>query len=187
MQIPFRQSPNYTKGGINPIGFVLHGTLGNYEGAVNWLCMSKAQRGDGTESSAHYVVAKDGRVTQLVDTNSTAWHAGRVSNPSKYAQSVLPKSLGVYKNPNASFIGIELEWFVGDPVTEAQYQTCLEIIKNSGIKNPVLIGHTDIASFKSDDMEFACVELRRRLTPNAPVIDNKALILQKLEEIKQLL
>jgi len=184
MEITKGYSPNFSIGKTQKIGFVLHGTLGNYEGAVRWLSMSKEQRGDGTESSAHYVIAKDGRCTQLVDQKQDAWHAGRVSNPSKYAQSVLPKSLGVYKNPNASFIGIELEWFVGDTVTESQYQTCLEIIKNSGIKNPVLIGHTDIASFKSDDMEFACVELRKRLVP---VTDNKALILQKLEEIKQLL
>jgi len=178
----YRQSPNYTKGGISPVGFCLHGTLGNYEGAVNWLCMSKAQRGDGTESSAHYVIAKDGRCTQLVQVTDCAWHAGRVSNPSVYAQKVLPKTLGVYKNPNASFIGIEFEWFVGDPLTEAQYQTALEIIKQ--IKNPILIGHKDIASFKSDDMEFACVELRKRL---APVSNNRDLIFQKLEEIKQLL
>lgn len=178
----YKQSPNYTKGGINPIGFVLHGTLGNYEGAVNWLCMSKAQRGDGTESSAHYVVAKDGRAIQLVQNTDTSWHAGRVSNPSPYAQKVLPKGLTGYKNPNASFIGIEFEWFVGDPLTEAQYQTALEIIKQ--IKNPILIGHKDIASFKSDDMEFACVELRKRL---APVSNNRDLIFQKLEEIKQLL
>lgn len=180
----YRQSPNYTKGGINPIGFVIHGTLGNYEGAVRWLCMSKAERGDGSESSAHYVVAKDGRAIQIVKETDTAWHAGRVSNPSPFAQKVLPKGITGYKNPNSSFIGIELEWFVGEGVTEAQYQKCLEIINNSGIKNPILIGHKDIASFKSDDMEFACVELRKRITP---VTDNRALILQKLEEIKQLL
>jgi len=180
--IDFRQSPNYTKRGINPIGFVLHGTLGNYEGAINWLCMSKAQRGDGTESSAHYVIAKDGRCTQIVQVTDTAWHAGRVSNPSPYAQKVLPKGLTGYKNPNSCFIGIEFEWFVGDPLTEAQYQTALEIIKQ--IKNPILIGHKDIASYKSDDMEFACVELRKRLTP---VSNNRDLILQKIEEIKQLL
>jgi len=180
----YKQSPNYTKGGIHPVGFCLHGTLGNYEGAVNWLCMSKAQRGDGTESSAHYVIAKDGRCTQIVQAIHTAWHAGRVHNPSPYAQKVLPRGLTGYKNPNASFLGIEFEWFVGDSLTEAQYQTALEIIKNSGIKNPVLIGHKDIASFKADDMEFACVELRKRLVP---ITDNKALILQKIEEIKQLL
>ncbi len=180
----FRQSPNYTKGGINPIGFVLHGTLGNYEGAVRWLTMSKAQRGDGSESSAHYVIAKDGRAVQLVQNTNTAWHAGRVHNPSPYAQKVLPKGLTGFRNPNASFLGIEFEWFVGDLLTEAQYQKALEIIKDSGIKNPILIGHKDIASFKADDMEFACVELRKRLVP---VVDNKALILQKLEEIKQLL
>lgn len=180
----FRQSPNYTKGGINPIGFVLHGTLGNYDGAVRWLTMSKAQRGDGSESSAHYVIAKDGRTVQLVQNTDTAWHAGRVHNPSPYAQRVLPRSLTGFRNPNASFLGIEFEWFVGDLLTEAQYQKALEVIKNSGIKNPVLIGHKDIASFKADDMEFACVELRKRLSET---VDNKALILQKLEEIKQLL
>lgn len=182
MEITKGFSPNFSISKTQKIGAVLHGTLGNYDGAVRWLSMTKEQRGDGTESSAHYVIAKDGRCTQLVDEKHDAWHAGRVSNPSPYAQKVLPKTLGVYKNPNASFIGIEFEWFVGDPLTEAQYQTALEIIKQ--IKNPILIGHKDIASFKSDDMEFACVELRKRL---APVSNNRDLIFQKLEEIKQLL
>jgi N-acetyl-anhydromuramyl-L-alanine amidase AmpD len=168
----FRQSPNYTKGGIN------------YDGSVRWLTMSKVQRGDGSESSAHYVIAKDGRTVQLVQNTDTAWHAGRVHNPSPYAQKVLLKGLTGFKNPNTSFLGIEFEWFVGDSLTEVQYEKALNIIKDSGIKNPILIGHKDIASFKADDMEFACIELRKRLVP---VVDNKALILQKLEEIKQLL
>lgn len=161
--IPFKQSPNFTPGNFKPIGFVIHGTLGNYDGAVNWLCTPPEKRNPVSYSSAHFVIAKDGRATQLVECTNQSWHAGTVSNPSVYAQSVLPKGATGYKNPNESFVGIELEWFVGDDVTPAQYDRIMEIIQQVGIKNPVLIGHTDIASYKSDDMEFACKMIRNRL------------------------
>lgn len=162
--IPFKQTPNFTPGGIKPLGFVIHGTLGNYDGAVNWLCTPPEKRNPVSYSSAHFVIAKDGRAIQLVQLIDTAWHAGNVSNPSTFAQSVLPKNATGYKNPNESFIGIELEWFPGDDVTQAQYDRILEIVQQAGIKNPVFIGHADIASYKTDDMEFACKVIRSRVS-----------------------
>lgn len=164
--IAFRQTPNFTKGdGVRKIGFVIHGTLGKYEGAVGWLCTPPEKRADKSYSSAHYVVAKDGRCTQLARNEDVTWHAGNVKNPSPYAQSVLPKNtFGVYENPNKYFIGIECEWFVGEELTEQQYGVLIEIIKDTGIQDPILIGHSDIASYKSDNMQFVCLELKKRLT-----------------------
>lgn len=161
----FRQSPNYTKSdGTRKVGFVIHGTLGKYEGAVEWLCTPANKRNPVTYSSAHYVIAKDGRCTQLVKNEDISWHAGTVSNPSPYAKKVLQKNwLGVYKNPNSYLIGIECEWFPGEQLTEEQYQVLINIIKDTGIQNPILIGHSDIASYKSDNMQFACLELKKRL------------------------
>jgi N-acetyl-anhydromuramyl-L-alanine amidase AmpD len=164
MAIPFKASPNFTSGGIKPIGIVLHGTLGKYDGAVNWLSTPPEKRNPISYSSAHFVIAKDGRAIQLVQMIDTAWHAGSVSNPSAFAQSVLPKSPTGYRNPNESFIGIELEWFVGDDVTPAQYDRIMEIVQQANIKNPIFIGHTDIASHKADDMEFACKVMRGRMS-----------------------
>lgn len=160
--IPFKPSPNFTPGDINPLGYCLHGTLGNYDGAVNWLCTPAEKRNPISYSSAHFVIAKDGRAVQLVSIKDKSWHAGTVNNPSEFAKSVLPRNiLGGFKNPNDSFIGIELEWFEGDYITQPQMAKLIEVIKECNIKDPVFIGHTDISSFKKDDMEFVCKDLRK--------------------------
>lgn len=145
---------NFTKGDGTPkIGFIIHGTLGSYAGAVDWLYQPCANRNPVTYSSAHYVIGKDGRVTQLVKNEDVSWHAGIISNPIPEAKALLPKTLlGSIKNPNQSFIGIENEWFVGDTITEQQYQAMVKIIQDSGIKNPILLTHKQITDYKSDFM-----------------------------------
>lgn len=146
-----KKSPNYAVGTIPKIGFIIHGTLGNYEGAIQWLCTPPEKRTPVSYSSAHYVIAKDGRCTKLVEEKDVAWHAGTISNPTEYAKSVLPKTiLGSYKNPNESFIGIELEWFVGDVVTQQQYDAVWNIITNSKIANPIILCHKEVTDFKAD-------------------------------------
>jgi N-acetylmuramoyl-L-alanine amidase len=67
---PFEESPNYEEG-IEHEYLVMHYTAGrNDEGAVNWLTnpVSKA--------SAHLVIGRNGRITQLVPFDKVAWHAG---------------------------------------------------------------------------------------------------------------
>lgn len=157
----FKQSPNYTKGTVPKAGFVLHGTLGNYAGAVEWLLTGNRPN----PSSAHYVIGKnEGEVTQLVQNADVAWHCGTVRNPLPRAQVVLRKdTTGKYINPNQYLIGIEFVWFVGDTLTEWQYKTALAIIKASGIVNPTLIDHHSVCDYKTDDMWFAVLELTKRL------------------------
>lgn len=143
-------SPNFTKGTRPKIGYIIHGTLGSYEGAIAWLCTPPEKRPVVSYSSAHYVIAKDGRCTQLVSDSYVSWHAGNVSNPTIRAQGLLPKVAGKFLNPNESFIGIELEWFLGDKVTEVQYNKVVDIIKTGGIKNPILLCHKEVTDYKSD-------------------------------------
>lgn len=197
------KSPNYAVGTIPKIGFVIHGTIGNYEGAIDWLCTTPEQRlartGEKTYSSAHYVIAKDGRCEQLVEEKDVAWHAGTVSNPTEYAKSVLPKTvLGTFKNPNESFIGIELEWFVGDSITDSQYNMVTQIIRKSGIKNPVILCHKEIASFKSDFqttsgiLDTTFIERLRResamyWTPQKPVTPPTISVEEKKAQIIKLI
>lgn len=183
---------NFTKGTEKKIGFIMHGTLGNYEGAVDWLYQPCSTRNPVTYSSAHYVIAKNGRCTQLVKNEDVAWHAGSVSNPTSEAKAVLPKTiLGTYKNPNISFIGIELEWFVGDVVTEEQYVAMGQIIATSGISNPVLLTHRQITDYKSDFIKNGVTdltvldELKRRLSP--PVTNVKEQINKKMVELQELI
>lgn len=196
MNIPFQQTPNFTKNsGNKKIGFVIHGTLGGFKGAVEWLMTPPEKRKDGSSSSAHYVIGrKDGEVIQLVKNDDISWHAGNISNPSARAQKAMPKSAsGAYMNPNQSFIGIEFAWGYdtdndGDidaqdkTLTDWQWNTALEIIKASGITfNPDLIlSHAEIASYKGDNMLFAVNEINKRMTvaPTPEPVKNK-------EEIKK--
>ena len=149
----FKQSPNYSKGTIKKTGFVLHGTLGGYVGAVEWLTTGNRPN----PSSSHYVIGREeGKVTQLVKNEDVAWHCGTVRNPHPRALANLMKhSNGSFINPNSYLIGIEFEWGVGQTLTDWQYRCAIQIIKDSGIANPTNSSHHDICDYKSDDMAFA--------------------------------
>lgn len=89
---PFRDTPN--KGGaIKPRWLVMHYTAGgSAQESITWLADKRSK------ASAHVVIAKDGSITQMVDFNRRAWHAGA------------SKWRGV-KGLNSASIGIELDGF----------------------------------------------------------------------------
>ncbi|HST60746.1 MAG TPA: N-acetylmuramoyl-L-alanine amidase [Longimicrobium sp.] len=89
---PFRDTPN--KGGpIKPRWLVMHYTAGGTaEESISWLADKRAK------ASAHIVIARDGSITQMVDFNRRAWHAGTSTWK------------GV-KGLNSASIGIELDGF----------------------------------------------------------------------------
>ena len=78
--------------------------------------------------SAHYCVAKSGVIHQYVDEEDTAFHAGRVQNPT--AQIVLDKPLGDgrFVNPNLYTIGIEHEGRATDTWSDTQYDASAELL-----------------------------------------------------------
>lgn len=136
-------------------GFILHGTLGSYAGAINWLMTRPEDRPTLSYSSAHVVISKQGEVTQLAKPEHVTWHAGNVVNPTWRARKYLPTKSGIpmlapFENPNDYFIGIECEWFVGDAITEAQYGAIVNYIKSVGIKNPIILSHSETCSYKAD-------------------------------------
>lgn len=51
-------------------GVVVHVVEGSYWGAISWFANRRAH------ASAHYVVARDGRITRTVPESRIAWHAG---------------------------------------------------------------------------------------------------------------
>ncbi len=68
--IPFRESPNQS-GEITPEHLVMHFTKGaSAESSIQWLLNPAAR------ASAHLVIGRDGDITQLVEFNKKAWHAG---------------------------------------------------------------------------------------------------------------
>lgn len=82
-------SPNKT-GTVNPLYLIMHYTAGtSFETAVGWLSNQSAR------ASAHFVIGRDGEITQLVPLNRRAWHAG-------------PSRWGELTSMNKYSIGIEL-------------------------------------------------------------------------------
>ena len=69
--VPFAESPS--RGGVmTPEYLVMHYTAGSSaEGSIAWL------RNPAAKASAHLVIGRDGRITQLVPFNRVAWHAGQ--------------------------------------------------------------------------------------------------------------
>lgn len=67
---PFRASPN-VGGKLEAKYLVIHFTAGSSaQESIDWLCNSRAK------ASAHVVIGRDGKITQLVPFNKVAWHAG---------------------------------------------------------------------------------------------------------------
>ncbi|MCB1177914.1 MAG: N-acetylmuramoyl-L-alanine amidase, partial [Leptospiraceae bacterium] len=72
--IEFKQTPNVSKKFPNglPDTIILHYTAApSARSAVNWLTNKKAS------ASAHVVVGRDCKITQLADFNVVTWHAGK--------------------------------------------------------------------------------------------------------------
>lgn len=67
-------TPNRTKDFVlKPEGILVHDTAGRLDGntTVNWFMNRNAN------ASAHLVIHRDGKVTQLAPFNTKTWHAGR--------------------------------------------------------------------------------------------------------------
>lgn len=156
-QIPFfyTPSPNFNDraGGAWPSLVVLHytGTFTGDEAAAYYLNQSKDEKAGPI--SPHYMIDRDGSITQFVDEDKRAWHAGK----SWWA--------GV-EDINSHSIGIELVNPGHDngyiPFAEAQMQSLLELLRGvvsrHGIQPGGILGHSDvspaIARNKSDPGEL---------------------------------
>jgi len=130
MNITKKNSPNKYNGrnGWKPDMIVCHITEGSYEGAVSWLCNPDA------EASAHFVVAQDGRITQLVPLTDGAWCNGTSTDPSKntyYGKSSLAAVRERKTNANYYTVSIEHEgiWAkTKGKLTDAQLAATIELI-----------------------------------------------------------
>lgn len=105
-------TPNKSKGrnGWKPDMIVSHITEGSFNGAVSWLC------NPDSGASSHFVVAKDGRITQLVELEDTSWCNGTSTDLVKkpnlhYSKSTLAKVRDRKTNANYYTVSIEHEGF----------------------------------------------------------------------------
>ncbi len=120
-------SPNHYNGrnGWKPDMIVNHITASSASSAINTF-MNKT-----CEKSSHFIVAKDGKVYQMVDLKNGAWCNGTTSNGDnrdyRKATSQIVKSRST--NCNNYTISIEHENIGGGLLTEAQLQATIELHK----------------------------------------------------------
>lgn len=157
MNIPYRQTPNTSSRKRAKIQFIILHSTGysgttQYEGSVSWLCNPKSK------VSAHYVIARDGRITQLAQCADATWHAGVSEWQGR-------------KNINSCSIGIEMEhsdknhddW----PDTQMYALASMVHLLMEKFNIPVanVIGHKDIApGRKVDPADFDYTRLRKLLS-----------------------
>ena len=106
---------------------VIHVTDGSYEGAIAWLTNEQAH------ASSHYVVSREGDITQLVARHDIAWHSGNHAM-------------------NAESIGIEHEGATDDPAgfTDAEYRASARLVAwlvhvyAIPIDRTHIIGHSEV-------------------------------------------
>ncbi len=133
------RSPNFTerRGTDRPDMVVLHYTaMESCEAAAERLCDPQF------EVSAHYLIAENGDIHQLVDEMARAWHAGR-------------GSWGNVTDVNSHSIGIELANTGFHPFPEPQMaalETLLaDILRRHDIAPERVIGHSDMAPGRKSD------------------------------------
>ncbi len=168
--VPFKRSPNQSSGTISPRFLVMHYTAGaSAESSVQWLTNPAAK------ASAHLVIGRDGSITQLVDFNRKAWHAGKSSwrgviglnsysigieldnpgilqgSPGSWRTSwgrLVPDSEVLVKTRSSdnALVG----WHTYTEVQlEAAKECSLAIVRHYGLEE--IVGHEDIAPVRKKD------------------------------------
>ncbi|MCL2498803.1 MAG: N-acetylmuramoyl-L-alanine amidase [Defluviitaleaceae bacterium] len=159
MNITKRMSPNITKGRQGrhkPDMIVCHITEGSFSGAVSWLTNPESK------ASTHYIVARDGRVTQMVEIGDTAWGNGTGGTPSSniwHGFSTLQTVRDRNANANNYTVSIEHEGRhseTGGALTPEQLDATVALIKfireevkrSFGVEIPLtrqhIVGHNEI-------------------------------------------
>ena len=92
--------------------------------------------------SAHYLIARDGTVLQLVDEAARAWHAGE-------------SRWGGMSDLNSASIGIELDNTGEEPFAEPQVAALLELLADLRARHRIpaenVLGHGDVAPGRKVD------------------------------------
>jgi len=134
-------SPNFNARQLPVSMVVLHYTgMETAEAALERMCDPAA------EVSAHYMIDEDGTVTQLVDEEHRAWHAGK-----SYWRGVT--------DVNSASVGIELvnpgHEFGYRPFPEEQMEALLpllaDIVRRHDVPRANVVGHSDVAPARKLD------------------------------------
>ena len=130
-------SPNRgDRRGMNPQMIVLHATE-SYSLATTLNTFQSSSE----NTSAHYVIDRDGTIYQLVPENMKANHAGR--------SMWQPLGIDEINGCNAASIGIEIQRGPNEGYTKEQIASTMALVKDiqerRGIKPENTVGHADVA------------------------------------------
>jgi N-acetyl-anhydromuramyl-L-alanine amidase AmpD len=94
----------------------------------------------GLEVSSHFLIQRDGTLTQFVSCDDRAWHAGASSWRGR-------------DNCNDYSVGIELEGLEGEHFEDAQYATLAELLRALADRYPIaaVVGHEHVAAGRKHD------------------------------------
>lgn len=138
MDITACPSPNFgdRKGGAVEL-IVLHYTaMPDAPSALERLCDPEA------EVSAHYLIAKTGEITRLVDEDQRAWHAGQGSWAGQ--DDVNSRSIGIeLDNDGAS----DFE----EPLMASLEELLADLLKRHGLDPKAVIAHSDMSPERKSD------------------------------------
>jgi N-acetylmuramoyl-L-alanine amidase len=169
----WRPSPNIgpRRGVIAPELVILHYTgMKTAQAACDWLCSPQSG------VSCHYLIDEAGAITQMVDEDLRAWHAGVASWKGQM-------------DINSRSVGIEIHNLGHDfgytdfpaPQIEAVIELCRDITVRQGIARDGILAHSDVAPSRKIDPgeKFPWRQLYEagigHWVPSEPVTDGAAL------------
>jgi N-acetylmuramoyl-L-alanine amidase len=131
----WQPSPNYSA--RRPSLVVVHHTG---SASVDRALATLTDPGRGV--SAHYLIARDGRILQLVDERMRAWHAGE-------------SRWGNESDVNSASIGIELDNDGDEPFPRPQIDALLRLLADVTARHRIagtnVVGHADVAPGRKTD------------------------------------
>ena len=144
MRLAVDLSPNYSKVAKKrrQILFVII----HYTGMQSEIVSLKRLRNLKSKVSCHYLINRQGKITQMVKEHNIAWHAGK----SRWLN---------FKNLNSNSIGIELvnrghdhgyQKYSGQQIKSLIY-LCKKLKKKYRITQSNFLGHSDIAPLRKVD------------------------------------
>jgi N-acetyl-anhydromuramyl-L-alanine amidase AmpD len=170
----WKGSPNYwqARSGQSVVAIVDHIMQSSIESAHSWF------HNTASEVSAHFGVAKDGRVFQWVKVDSAAWANGIVDKPdSALGWLTSAKARGI--NINDLTVSIEHEGYSGQAFPEKQYQATLDLHKwllkrfNIPLSSLYIIGHGQVDSVNRPNCPGTGFPMARLMTALSGMVNSK--------------
>tara|TARA_B100001063_G_C16607056_1_gene473836 strand:+ start:86 stop:796 length:711 start_codon:yes stop_codon:yes gene_type:complete len=144
MKIKFDFSPNFSKKTRfkTEIKYVIF----HYTGMQSEIESIKRLKNPNSKVSCHYLISRNGLITQMVKDQNIAWHAGK--SKWKRLNNLNEKSIGIELVNKGHKIGYQN---FKKAQIKSLIQLCRNLKKKYSIKKENFLGHSDIAPLRKKD------------------------------------